>query len=120
MQKKILIIEDEYDIASTMELALDMENYEVRLCSNGKEALTLLSMESLPNLVISDVMMPVMDGYNFTQEFRENPRYDKIPLVLTSAAPLDPEKLKKGDYQGFIRKPFDLDRFLELVEDILA
>lgn len=119
MQKKVLIIEDEYDIASTMELILDMENHEVRLCSNGKEALDILNNESLPNLIISDIMMPVMDGYEFVTEMRKNKRYDNIPIILSSAAPLNKQKILESHYSGFIKKPFELDVFLQLVEKVL-
>jgi CheY-like chemotaxis protein len=120
VQKKILVIEDEFDIASTIELALEMEDYDVRLSSNGKEALHILDSEALPDLIVSDVMMPVMDGYEFTKLLRNNPRYDKIPLLLTSAAKLDLKLIEKKNYQSFIRKPFDLHVFLDMIHQILS
>jgi CheY-like chemotaxis protein len=119
VEKKVLIVEDEFDIASTMELVLEMENHEVRLCSNGQEALSILASEALPDLIISDLMMPVMDGYELTKEIRSHKRYDSIPLILSSAAPLNMSKVDQKSYQGFIRKPFDLDNFLELVNKVM-
>lgn len=119
MDKKILIIEDEYDVASTMELALEMEGYEVRLCYNGVEALEVLASEALPALIISDMMMPIMDGYEFTKQLREESRYDNIPLILASAARINESKISKKAYKSFIRKPFELDDFLNTVETTL-
>jgi CheY-like chemotaxis protein len=119
VQKKILIVEDEYDIASTMTLVLEMENYEVRHCYNGLEALEILSSEALPDLIVSDVMMPLLDGYGFAHALRAVKRYDHIPLILTSAGRLDDKKLNPSFLQGFVRKPFDLYDFLEVVKNSL-
>lgn len=119
MEKKVLIVEDEYDIGSTMELVLEMENHEVRLCSNGDEALSILASEALPDLIISDLMMPIKDGYELLKEIRSNKRYENIPLILTSAAPLNEAKVDQNSFQGFVRKPFDLDNFLELVNKVM-
>lgn len=116
MVKKILIVEDEYDIGSTMELALEMEGYEVRLTSNGHEARDVLNSEALPALIICDIMMPLMDGYEFTRQLRAESRYQHIPLILSSAAQLHTTKLPENSYQGFLRKPFDLDEFTEMVK----
>jgi two-component system, chemotaxis family, chemotaxis protein CheY len=116
VEKKILIIEDEYDVASTMELALEMENYEVRHCADAVEGLSILASESLPDLIISDIMMPRMDGYQFTKMLRTESRYNHIPLILASAGRIDKDKLDDKAYQGFIRKPFDLDYFLDVVK----
>ncbi len=119
MEKKILIIEDEYDIASTMELALEMEGYEVRLSPDGRDGLKILSNEALPHLIICDVMMPIMDGYEFASKLRDDSRYNHIPLILTSAAQLQKERLQENDIQNFLKKPFDLFHFLQLVDTTL-
>lgn len=116
---KILIVEDEFDVASTMELALEMEGYEIRLSFNGAEALEILANEALPALIISDIMMPIMDGYQFTNELRGDSRFQQIPLILTSAARIDESKLPKKSFEAFIKKPFDLDEFLQTVDRIL-
>lgn len=116
MQKKILIVEDEYDISSTLTLVLEMEDFEVRHATNGSEALSILHSEALPDLIISDVMMPIMDGYGFVKELRANKRYDRIPLLLTSAGRLDDSKINPKQVQGFLRKPFDLNYLLDIVK----
>jgi CheY-like chemotaxis protein len=119
VQKKILIVEDEYDIASTMTLVLEMENYEIRHCYNGIQALDILASEALPDMIISDIMMPLMDGYGFTKAVRDLKKYDKIPILLTSAAKLDEKRVNIKAIQGFIHKPFDLDTFIGIVEGVL-
>lgn len=115
MPKKILVIEDEYDIASTVELALEMEGFEVRLCSNGHDGMMILDSEALPDLILSDIMMPIMNGYQFAKTLRLNKRLKHIPLILMSAARLDETMLEKGSTHGFIRKPFDLDYLIDVV-----
>lgn len=116
-QKKILVIEDESDIATTLELVLAMENLDVRLSFNGKEALDALESGYKPDLIVSDIMMPIMNGYEFIHEFRKDSRFKTIPIVLTSAAKLDESRLPQGSWQGFIKKPFDLDVLIKEVSN---
>ena len=113
--KLILIVDDEYDIASTLELAFNMENYEVKLSTSGLEALEVLKIGPMPDIIISDIMMPIMNGYDFVQKVREIKRFDHIPILLMSAGRVHKEKLESINYSGYIRKPFDLDEVLDLV-----
>jgi CheY-like chemotaxis protein len=118
--KLILIVEDEYDIASTLELAFSMEDYEVKIASGGHEALETLKIGPMPDIIISDIMMPIMNGYELIQKVRDIKRYDHIPILLMSAGRISPEKLDNVAYSGYIRKPFDLDEVLTLVAKHLS
>jgi CheY-like chemotaxis protein len=111
---QILVVDDEDDIASTLELALTMEGHEVKIAYNGKEALELLSTEPRPQLIISDLMMPVMDGYDLSQEINKVDELRKIPLIITSAGKIDTARIK-CDYT-FLRKPFSLDELYDSIK----
>jgi CheY-like chemotaxis protein len=117
LSKLILVIEDEDDIASTLELALEMEGYQVKLAYHAKEAMEMLNSGPLPQLIISDVMMPVMDGYEFAEEIVKQPRFQSIPLIFTSAGAVEKSRLPLP--YDFLRKPFSLDELLTAVKHAL-
>jgi len=120
MGKLILVVDDEYDIASTIELLLTMEGYEVVIAINGKEAMQKLQSGLRPDLIMCDLMMPVMNGYDFIKGFRQISDLKSIPIILTSAAPLQEHKLPTNSWTAFIRKPFNLDDLLDTIKAGLA
>ena len=113
--RTILIVDDEYDILNSLEMVFTAEGFSVRTAHDGKEALEQLAKVPLPDLILSDIMMPIMDGYALVKAVKEVPSFRKIPIILISAALLDDSKCKKKDYTHFIRKPFDLDRLILVV-----
>ena len=113
--RTILVVDDEYDIASTLELALEMEGYKIRTAFNGREALLLLEGGLRPHLILTDMMMPVLDGYEFLVELKKNEEFNKIPIILMSAAQIDLNRLPKEGWVSFVRKPFDLDTLIDLI-----
>jgi two-component system response regulator VicR len=119
--KTVLVVDDEHDIANAVEMVLTMEGYQTCLAQNGKEALELLKeMPTKPDLIISDLMMPIMDGYEFVTALRANPEYRNIPLMITSAGRFDEKRLPPGGSNIFIRKPFDLDNLIAQVAGLIA
>lgn len=114
--KKILIIEDEYDAALCLKLVLEMENYEVRHCCNGIQALAILMDEFVPDLIVSDIMMPQMDGYAFVKALRLNNSFDHIPVILTSGDVLIEDQISPHVHYGFVRKPYNMDYFLDVIK----
>ena len=118
--KIILVVDDEYDIISCLEMVLTMEGYEVHSAFQGKEALDALKSIPKPDLIISDVMMPLLDGYGFLNALKANPDYRDIPVILMSAAQLDETRLVPGSWTLFVRKPFDLSRLLVQIAAVLA
>jgi len=111
---QVLVVDDDPDKADMLETALRMEGYEVHTATNGREA--LLAMESFqPDLVVSDVMMPEVNGYELARQIRENPRTRYIPIILQSAARIDPKDVRLGAEMGalgFITDPSDLNLLL--------
>jgi len=114
--KTILVVDDEYDICSALEMILTMEGYRVYLAYNGEDGLTSLARTPKPDLVMSDLMMPVLNGYDFVKGMRALPEHRQVPIVLSSAGPLDVSRLEPESWQAFVRKPYDLDRLLAKIE----
>jgi CheY-like chemotaxis protein len=114
MVKKILIVEDDTDIARNLKELLESEGYQVVVSKNGKEALVFLQTD-IPNLIILDLMMPIMDGFGFRQIQRSDPRISHIPVIVMSAdGHVEDKKLQLG-VTNFIRKPADLEEVLAAV-----
>ncbi len=117
MREKILVIEDDPLILEALEDILTLEDYEVITAEDGKKGLEKALMEN-PDLIISDIMMPVMDGYELLKNLRENPAAFAIPfLFLTARAEKSDQRfgmeLGADDY---ITKPFENDDILKAVK----
>jgi CheY-like chemotaxis protein len=111
----ILIVEDEKDIRETLQEVLRLEGYKTFTASNGREALDMLPTIPRPCLILLDLMMPVMNGWEFLQEQRMNGDMTiaTIPVVVVSAAG---DKAKNTQTAGFIKKPVELDALLDTVK----
>jgi CheY-like chemotaxis protein len=117
--KTILIVDDEYDILNSLEMVFEAEGYIPRTAHDGQEALDRLTEEPIPDLILSDVMMPVIDGYGLVTAIRALPTFCHIPIILMSGASLDMTKIQKSDYAYFMHKPFDLNLLISKVEKAL-
>ncbi len=114
----ILVVEDELLIAEIAVDILESEGYRTVVASNGQEALTRLE-KLRPDLILSDVMMPVMDGRELCKRLQAHPEQSSIPLVLMSAA-YSPALLDDCKYRAFLRKPFDFTELVSAVTTVLA
>ena len=106
----ILVVDDEFDLSSTVRAILEGEGYRVDVCANGREALERLK-GNRPDLVLLDVMLPVVDGYGVLKAMRQAPTLADVPVVLMNSFP----PRRDGDWQGFLRKPFTLSALLDTV-----
>lgn len=111
--KTILIVEDEMDINLMVTDLLTFAAYRVWSAPNGAEALRELQ-QGLPDLILLDMKMPVMDGWEFARRFHETYGRGAPIVVLTAAADAESRALEI-DADGFIGKPFDIDEFLDIV-----
>jgi CheY-like chemotaxis protein len=112
----ILVIEDDNDIRTSIEEVLKDEGYGVLSATNGREALTLLeTMRPKPNLILLDIMMPVMDGFQFREEQLKDDELAQVPTVILSADGHLPIKAAKANTHFFLKKPVDLDELFDLV-----
>lgn len=118
---KILIAEDERDIRDLITFTLQYAGYDVTATSNGEEAYKM-AKEILPDLILLDVRMPRMTGYEACEKIKSDPMTERIPVVFLSAKGQDAE-VKTGLEAGaveYILKPFAPDQLTERVKAILA
>ena len=114
-KKMILIVEDEKEILYTLKEFLEGENYIVLTAENGFEAMKLLKNSGIPDLILLDMKMPVMNGWEFAIEFLAN--YDhNSPIVVITAASDAEQRAKDISAVGWAEKPFDLEKLLTLVK----
>jgi two-component system chemotaxis response regulator CheY len=113
----VMVVEDDHDIRDAMGIALSDAGYEVVDASNGRVALDRLAT-TLPGVILLDLMMPVLNGLEFLIEFRKNPQWTRIPVIVASAnRGYDAADLGTFDV---LRKPLDLDVLLEAVSRALG
>ncbi len=117
---RILVAEDEQDIRELIAFTLRFAGFDVVLATNGAEAVELAEAQP-PDLVILDVRMPKMSGYEACRRLKENPRTATVPVVFLSAKGQDAE-IQQGLASGaeeYILKPFAPDELIQQVRDIL-
>jgi CheY-like chemotaxis protein len=107
-EARILIVEDDEDAREAMVAFLEMKGYSAVPAGNGKEALDYLDRAPTPDLIILDLWMPVMDGWQFRREQVKNPRLAKVPVVVVTAL----SDRTDVDANEIIIKPVDVDRLL--------
>lgn len=114
---RILVVDDEHAIVDLLKLFLDSEGYEVLIAYDGQEGLDTLETKP-PDLVLCDVMMPVLGGREMGQKMQSVERYRSIPFVLMSAVyPVPP--LGGCKPAALITKPFDLDLLQQTISRLL-
>jgi CheY-like chemotaxis protein len=114
----ILIVDDEVGVLEVVEFILIDLGYTVFSALNGRDALARLA-ESLPDLILLDFMMPIMDGAAFLKSIRADPKYRDIPVILTSALPEQTIKSKCPGYNLFLRKPYKFENLIQGINSLL-
>lgn len=110
--QSVLVVEDDIDIRSALQGFLKDEGYNVVTADNGRTGLQMLEKEK-PGLVLLDLMMPVMNGWEFLEEKNHSAANSKVPVLVISAVPGNPSI---PGALGFLKKPIDLDRLIDFVE----
>lgn len=121
MAKRILVVDDEPNIVMSLEFLMKKAGFEVQVARTGTEALDALDQEP-PNLLLLDVMMPELDGYEVCQRVRANPAWNDTRIVMLTAKGREVEK-EKGLALGadhYITKPFSTKELVERVEEMLG
>jgi CheY-like chemotaxis protein len=117
MAARILVIEDDKDIRKNLKALLESEGYTVDLAENGQIALDLLNKSTdLPDLIILDLMMPVLDGFQFRDAQEKIARIAVIPVVIMTADGHTDEKKYKVGAKAALRKPADVEAILTMVK----
>lgn len=108
MMKTILIVEDEVDTAEVVRDVLEQAGYRALVAHNGRDGLQKVAAEE-PDLVITDMMMPILDGGELIARLKSNPATRALPVIAVSGT-------EEVDHRPFLRKPFALEQLLEEVE----
>lgn len=113
-ERQILVVDDDPSIREFLELALVDEGYRVSCAANGEVALDL-ARQTPPDLILLDMRMPVMDGWEFARRYRESPP-PWAPILVITAAVDAARRAAEIDADGYLAKPFDLAELLRTVD----
>lgn len=111
----VMIVDDDPDIREGLHDLLVDDGFKVATAKHGQDALDQLTSGVDARCIVLDLMMPVMDGYQFYERWHADPRLRKIPLVIVSASQVSDAAKTFAAAAGFIAKPLKVDRLLELV-----
>jgi CheY-like chemotaxis protein len=114
MQRSLLIVDDEFGLAEMLREMLGEHGYDVSLAINGRLALEILGERQI-DLVITDIMMPVMDGIELATAIRHSEIYRDLPVIMMTSLPSDPREQSEL-FDGVLRKPFTPERLLSAIE----
>lgn len=118
--KKILIIEDDEDLLCLYRLYLQGESFHLIEAKNGKEGLEFAEREK-PDLIILDMIMPVMDGEEFIQIYRIERKNFDTPIIIASVNDkISHSLLEKGKINGILKKPFPIETLLKEITSLLG
>lgn len=113
----ILVVDDEFGISRLLEEVLQDEGHTVAVASNGRQGFESAQLK-IPDLVLSDLMMPIMDGPALVAALKADATFASIPIILMSALPEESVAEQCSDYTKFVRKPFKLFQLVELITDL--
>lgn len=113
--KTILVVDDEFDLTSTLKAVLEDRGYHVHTCATGREALECVR-SARPDLVLLDVMIPLGSGYEVLDRLHASREFADTPVVLMNHVP--PPADRPVRWKGFVKKPLSLGVVLEVVEKL--
>ncbi|MDZ5461096.1 response regulator [Azohydromonas lata] len=116
---RILVVDDELSNAEVLALILHEEGFQVTVAGDGRQALERID-EAAPELLITDYMMPGMNGMELARAVRQLPQYRNVPVLLMSGAAASTLSTHAKSFDAFLRKPFDIEALLKAVELLLA
>lgn len=120
-QGKVLVVDDEVYILHILDFSLGAEGYEVITAADGQQAIEKARTEK-PDLIVMDIMMPRLDGYETTRRLKELPETREIPILLLTAKGRETDRQKGFDAgaSDYITKPFSPNKLIGRVQDILG
>ena len=117
--KTILVVDDELGSAEVLSLILEEEGYRTFCAVNGQLAL-IQARDVVPDLVIVDYMMPLMNGAEFSRALRTDPQFADTKIILNSGLPEVAIRNHFDSYDAFLRKPFKVETLLEMVQRFIG
>jgi DNA-binding response OmpR family regulator len=121
MPKQIILVEDTADLRSNIAELLIMEEYEVFEATNGAEAMNLLE-NIIPDMIITDLLMPTMDGFHLIKSIRADPKYKTISILVFSATPAqeNEKKVLELGVDAFLTKPSTVEDLMNAVNKLIG
>ena len=115
---KVLLVDDEPNILRVLEFLVKQEGYQVAKASNGEQALRLVQ-SFRPNIVVLDVMMPGMDGYEVASNIRSNPDFQHLAIIFLTAKGTQQDRFKGYESGGevYMTKPFDNETLIATINE---
>ena len=119
--RKVLVVDDDEHILRSLAQYLEMEEFSVKTASGGAEALALVESDR-PDLVLLDVMMPEMDGFEVLENLRRKPETEKLPVIMLTARDQHGDVLKgyQMGVSSYMVKPYNFDELLEVINQVFA
>jgi len=119
-KKKILVVDDSQDMRSILSMRFRINGYDVIMAQDGQEGLDKIK-EEMPNLVILDLMLPKIDGYEVCRMLKFDDKYKNIPIIILSALDQqeDREKAIGSGADAYFIKPFDLELLLNKIRSLI-
>ena len=121
MSAQLLLVDDEPGLREAVKDYLQESGFSVQVASNAREGWDLMQ-QSTPDLVISDIMMPQVDGYQFLKQLRDDPRFQTLPVIFLTAKGMTGDRIQgyQAGVDAYLPKPFDPDELVAIVENLLA
>lgn len=121
MSKRLLIVDDEPNLLRAVAACLKAEGYEISTARSGREALLQLA-EAVPDLLVSDIRMPGMDGYQLARQLRGSPRTALVPIVFLTAKDETTDRIEgfRAGVDAYLTKPFEPEELIAVVKGILS
>ena len=117
-ERTVLIVEDDVDTREMLGRYLELEGFRVETAANGRQALEQLEAGSEPSVIVLDLMMPVMDGWQFRREQSRRDQIANIPVIVVSAAGKD--RISQIDADAYLSKPVDLDELKAHIDGVIG
>lgn len=114
--KRILVVEDDRSMMEAVALILQYEGYEVLTALNGQHAIQVIDEHSMPDLILLDMVMPEMNGWEFAEEY-EKKYHQRAPLIVCTGAADPAQRAVDVQAAGYIEKPYEIDALLALVKN---
>ncbi|MEB3181466.1 MAG: response regulator transcription factor [Nostocaceae cyanobacterium] len=120
MSAQLLLVDDEPGLREAVKDYLQESDFNVQVASNARDAWDWMQ-QNIPDLVISDIMMPQVDGYQFLKQLREDPRFKSLPVVFLTAKGMTTDRIQgyQAGVDAYLPKPFDPDELVAIVENLL-
>lgn len=119
--KKIIVVDDEKTTVELLITVLENEGYQVSGAYNGLDCLEKIKKEGIPDLIILDIMMPEMNGWDAAATIKINPKYKDIPIIfLTAKSDTASKNMGRITAEYYIEKPFEVSNLVERIDEVLS